>query len=165
MSTAFGSTPAAEILVELARGRGEASAGAGVDQHEAAAGVDHERREGDRQRLGRDEGVFEGLSNVLERGVLHETGVEGAAGEAVGQRRDLERADLVAIDARRLAAGRGRGGARARSRDGDRHGGAGGGQHGSARHDRHVVPSSVSATRSGGIGQATGERAAGVTLA
>ena len=120
VSTCLGSMPAAARLslqVPDAEPR-QLTAGAGIDQDELRAGIDGERRERDRQRVGREEVVGERLLHVRPGGVAHELVVDLAVPDSVVDRGQLIAADLVAIDAGRLLAGRGRGRRRGSGRQG-----------------------------------------------
>src|SRR5262249_46351063 len=124
---------------ELADRRIRRRAEAGVDQHGMRSRVDHLRIERHRHHALRHVGRFGGGERLLLRHVLHEAVRHREAARAVGDRGAFEAADLVAVEARRLGAGYGRGGARASDRGRRSRAGGGAGQHGTASEIDHGV--------------------------
>ena len=115
MSTAFGSKPAAAMLLAncptlpLLDAKA-AAAVAGVDHDQLAAGIDDQRRELDRHLVLRHERLFERGVDFVLLGVEHEGIAQREVVDAVGDDGHLGVADLVAIETRRLLVGRRRGG-------------------------------------------------------
>ena len=113
VSTWLRSMPDAfKLFVELA-GRTLAAleiglARASVDHHELAAGVDDDGRVGDGDHVGtgRQVGGRQTLVHLLAALARHEAIRKLGAGDAVGDHRHLVRADLVAVPAGVLRAGR-----------------------------------------------------------
>jgi hypothetical protein len=89
---------------------------AGIDHHQLAAGIDHQRREVDREDIARQKRLLERgvdlfLLRIGDEGIFQRKGIP-----AIGDHRDLDVADLVTIEARRLLVGDRRGCARRRKR-------------------------------------------------
>ena len=128
-----------EIVAEHAGRRRDLAAGAGVDKHELAAGVDDQGREWRRQLVGGHERGGERALHFGERRVVDEFLRDRAVPDAVIERGQLEGADPVAVDAGRLLAG---GRLRGSGRIGARGKGRGSGRAGeevAARQCRHGV--------------------------
>ena len=94
-----------EIGAQHAGGRCDLSAGAGIDQDELLSGIDDKGRERRRQLVGRHEGGGERVFDFRERGVANEFFGDRTIPDAVVERGQLEGADPIAINARRLFAG------------------------------------------------------------
>ena len=100
--------PGGNEIVAQHAGRGrDLAAGAGVDQNELVAGIDDQRRERRRQFVVRHEGRIERMLHFGERRVADEFVGDRPVPDAVIERGQLVRADLVAIDAGRLFVGGG----------------------------------------------------------
>ena len=80
---------------ELAGGRLHLAAGAAVAQDGLAAGLDDDDRERDRDEIGRQSGLDHRGLHVLDRGIGDEGRIVRLFPDAVVDRRDLGRADLV----------------------------------------------------------------------
>src|SRR5215471_2563732 len=91
-----------EVGNQCARGRRELPAGASVEKHQLAAGIDEQRRKRHRQSVGRHEGVGQGLLDFGVGNVAHEPGVDRSVPKAVVNRGELEAPELEAIEAGRL---------------------------------------------------------------
>ena len=110
----------------------------GVDQHELAAGLDHERREGHRKLVGRQETIRQRLLQGARRRIRHEA-VERAVGHAVVDGGHQHVADLVAEEGGRLRL-HGCCGVGAADQRGGSHGGEAGGEGQAARDGHDVSP-------------------------
>jgi hypothetical protein len=96
-----------EIGHHDARGVGDLTGGAGVDQDQLRAGVDQKHGERNRQDIGRQE---HGSERAIDRGVVgvaDELLVDLDGPQPVVQRGELVIAELAAIDARSLCGGLG----------------------------------------------------------
>ena len=105
-STAFGIDAGGDEVVAQFAGRGrDLAAGAGVDQNKLAAGIDDQRRERRRQLVMRHEGCIERVLDFGERRIADEFVGDRPVPDAVIERGQLVRSDLVAIDGGRLFVG------------------------------------------------------------
>ena len=100
------------IAQEIAGCRRAVISETGIDQHEIATGIDNHDVELVDDVVGRQKCVAKRLLYVGQRLVDRQVGQRRIARDTLVQRGHLELTDLVAIEARPLLAGHGRGGAR-----------------------------------------------------
>jgi hypothetical protein len=97
-----------QIVHEARRGRNEPAGGAGIDEHELRAGIDHERRKRNHHLVGALELIVECFLRVGNGEILEQSGREVRHPDAIVNGGDFVGADLVAVEARGLLARKGR---------------------------------------------------------